>query len=66
MMGSNSDWSVMQQAAHILKEFAIPHEALIVSAHRTPDRMFEFAETAIGVAYSASLRALAVRRICLA
>lgn len=47
VMGSNSDWSVMQQAAHILKEFAIPHEALIVSAHRTPDRMFEFAETAI-------------------
>ena len=47
VMGSNSDWSVMQQAAHILKEFDIPHEALIVSAHRTPDRMFEFAETAI-------------------
>lgn len=47
VMGSNSDWSVMQQAAHMLKEFDIPHEALIVSAHRTPDRMFEFAETAI-------------------
>ncbi|CAE6492994.1 5-(carboxyamino)imidazole ribonucleotide mutase [Nitrosomonas nitrosa] len=47
VMGSNSDWSVMQQAAHMLKEFDIPHETLIVSAHRTPDRMFEFAETAI-------------------
>lgn len=47
VMGSNSDWSVMQQAAHMLKEFDIPHESLIVSAHRTPDRMFEFAETAI-------------------
>lgn len=47
VMGSNSDWSVMQKAAHVLKEFDIPHETLVVSAHRTPDRMFEFAETAI-------------------
>lgn len=47
VMGSNSDWSVMQQAARVLKEFNIPHETLIVSAHRTPNRMFEFAETAI-------------------
>jgi 5-(carboxyamino)imidazole ribonucleotide mutase len=47
VMGSNSDWSVMQKAAQILKEFEIPHETLVVSAHRTPDRMFEFAETAI-------------------
>lgn len=46
VMGSSSDWSVMQQAAQVLKEFNIPHESLIVSAHRTPDRMFEFAETA--------------------
>ncbi|AKH38722.1 MULTISPECIES: 5-(carboxyamino)imidazole ribonucleotide mutase [Nitrosomonas] len=47
VMGSSSDWSIMQQAARILKDFDIPHEALIVSAHRTPDRMFEFAATAI-------------------
>lgn len=47
VMGSSSDWSVMQQAAQILKDFNIPHETLIVSAHRTPDRMFEFAATAI-------------------
>lgn len=47
VMGSNSDWSVMQHAARSLKDFNIPHEILIVSAHRTPDRMFEFAETAI-------------------
>ena len=46
VMGSNSDWNVMQHAVGILKEFNIPHEALVVSAHRTPDRMFEFAETA--------------------
>lgn len=47
VMGSSSDWSVMQQAAQVLKDFNIPHETLIVSAHRTPDRMFEFAATAI-------------------
>lgn len=46
VMGSNSDWNVMQHAVGVLKDFNIPHEALIVSAHRTPDRMFEFAETA--------------------
>jgi 5-(carboxyamino)imidazole ribonucleotide mutase len=47
VMGSNSDWDVMQHAVNILKEFKIAHEAQIVSAHRTPDRMFEYAETAI-------------------
>lgn len=36
----------MQQAVHVLKDFNIAHEALVVSAHRTPDRMFEFAEAA--------------------
>ena len=46
VMGSNSDWNVMQHAAAILKDFNIPHEARVVSAHRTPDVMFEFAETA--------------------
>lgn len=46
-MGSSSDWNVMQQAAQVLKDFNIPHETLIVSAHRTPDRMFEFAATAM-------------------
>lgn len=46
-MGSNSDWVVMQHAVNIVKEFNIPHEALIVSAHRMPDQMFEYAETAI-------------------
>ena len=46
VMGSNSDWSVMQHAVAILKDFNIPYEARVVSAHRTPDAMFEFAETA--------------------
>lgn len=48
VMGSNSDWGVMQHAVNVLQEFNIAHEALVVSAHRTPDRMFEFAETAAG------------------
>jgi 5-(carboxyamino)imidazole ribonucleotide mutase len=46
VMGSNSDWKVMSQACEVLKEFGVPHEAKVVSAHRTPDAMFEYAETA--------------------
>ncbi|PXV83339.1 5-(carboxyamino)imidazole ribonucleotide mutase [Nitrosomonas eutropha] len=46
VMGSSSDWHIMQHAANILKKFSIPHETIIVSAHRTPDRMFDYAETA--------------------
>ncbi len=46
VMGSNSDWKVMSQACEVLKEFGVPHEARVVSAHRTPDAMFEYAETA--------------------
>ena len=45
IMGSNSDWPVMQQAAQFLKEFGVEYEARVVSAHRT-DLMFEYAETA--------------------
>ena len=40
IMGSNSDWPVMQQAAQFLKEFGVEYEARVVSAHRTPDLMF--------------------------
>jgi len=46
VMGSNSDWKVMSHACEVLKEFGVPHEAKVVSAHRTPDAMFEYAETA--------------------
>ena len=46
VMGSNSDWKVMSQACEVLKEFGVPYEARVVSAHRTPDAMFEYAETA--------------------
>lgn len=45
-MGSSSDWDVMQHAVSVLKDFAIPCEVRVVSAHRTPDAMFEFAENA--------------------
>ena len=46
VMGSSSDWDVMQHAVAVLKEFNIPHEAKVVSAHRTPDLLFQFAEQA--------------------
>lgn len=46
VMGSNSDWDVMQNAALQLKAFGISFEARVVSAHRTPDLLFEYAESA--------------------
>lgn len=46
VMGSKSDYEVMSAAVELLRELGIPHEAKIVSAHRTPDRLFEYAETA--------------------
>jgi len=46
VMGSKSDYEVLSPAVDILKEFQIPHEARIVSAHRTPDWLFKYAETA--------------------
>jgi 5-(carboxyamino)imidazole ribonucleotide mutase len=46
IMGSSSDWEVMKHAVEILKKFHVSYEAEVVSAHRTPDRMFQYAETA--------------------
>lgn len=46
VMGSSSDWDVMQNAVAILKEFGIAHEAQVISAHRMPDQMFAYAESA--------------------
>jgi 5-(carboxyamino)imidazole ribonucleotide mutase len=46
IMGSKSDYDVLAPAAEILKEMGVPHEVKIVSAHRTPDWMFEYAEKA--------------------
>lgn len=48
IMGSTSDLPVMQEAADILKAFGVGYELTIVSAHRTPERMFEYARTAAG------------------
>ncbi len=42
-MGSNSDWDVMRHAADMLTQLGIPHESRVVSAHRTPDLLFEYA-----------------------
>ena len=46
VMGSSSDWDVMQHAVAILKDFGIAHEAQVISAHRMPDQMFAYAESA--------------------
>ena len=46
VMGSDSDWPVMQQAVDLLELFAVPHEKAVVSAHRMPDEMFAYAEQA--------------------
>lgn len=46
LMGSNSDWEVMRNAVAILREFGVPYEVKVVSAHRMPDEMFAYAEKA--------------------
>ena len=46
VMGSSSDWDVMQHAVAMLKDFGIAHEAQVISAHRMPDQMFAYAESA--------------------
>lgn len=45
VMGSSSDWEVMQHAVAMLKDFGVPHEAQVISAHRMPDQMFEYAKS---------------------
>lgn len=46
IMGSKSDWPTMIHAVEMLEQFNVPHEVKVVSAHRTPDLMFEYAQTA--------------------
>jgi 5-(carboxyamino)imidazole ribonucleotide mutase len=46
-MGSQSDWTTMKNAAAILDELNVPHESKVVSAHRTPDRLFAYGQTAV-------------------
>jgi 5-(carboxyamino)imidazole ribonucleotide mutase len=47
IMGSQSDWDTMRHASEMLDDLGIEHEVQVVSAHRTPDRMFEYAESAV-------------------
>lgn len=51
IMGSDSDWPVMKNAAQMLADFGVAYEAKVVSAHRTPDLMFQFAENAANEGY---------------
>ena len=46
IMGSKSDWETMRHAVETLEQLGVPHEVRVVSAHRTPDQMFDYAETA--------------------
>lgn len=48
VMGSRSDWETMTHAADVLAELGVPHEVQVVSAHRTPDLLFRYAEEAVG------------------
>jgi 5-(carboxyamino)imidazole ribonucleotide mutase len=48
VMGSSSDWDTMSHAVALLREFGVPHEARVVSAHRMPDELFAYAEQAAG------------------
>jgi len=48
VMGSRSDWETMQHAAQRLQALGVPHEVRVVSAHRTPDRLFDYAASAAG------------------
>jgi 5-(carboxyamino)imidazole ribonucleotide mutase len=47
IMGSQSDWATMKEAASLLKELGVPFETKIVSAHRTPDRLWDYGKTAV-------------------
>jgi len=47
IMGSQSDWATMKAAADILDDLGVPYEARIISAHRTPDRLWDYGETAV-------------------
>jgi 5-(carboxyamino)imidazole ribonucleotide mutase len=46
IMGSQSDWHIMKNAVNVLEELGVPHETRIVSAHRTPDRLYDYAKSA--------------------
>ena len=53
IMGSASDWETLQHAAATLEEFSVPHEVRVISAHRTPELMFDFAKSAADEGFAA-------------
>ena len=53
IMGSASDWETLQHATHILEQFEVPFEARVISAHRTPELMFQFAKSAADDGFAA-------------
>ena len=66
IMGSDSDWPVMKLAAQMLEDFGVSYEAKVVSAHRTPDLMFEFAESAAAKGFQVIIAGEGVLPTCLA
>ena len=66
IMGSQSDWETMQEATLLLEALNIPYETKVVSAHRTPQRMFEFSQSAEARAFKLLLLGLVAQHICLA
>lgn len=62
-MGSSSDWETMSNAATTLDELGVPYETRVVSAHRTPDLLFEYAAPGAGASKSSS-RVPVARRTC--
>ena len=65
IMGSKSDWETMKKAAQVLEDFGVAYEKKVVSAHRTPDLMFRYAEEARAQVLRLSLQVLAGRLTCL-
>lgn len=64
VMGSKSDWATMQFAAEIFEILNVPHHVEVVSAHRTPDKLFSFAESAEENGYQVIIAAQAAQRTC--
>jgi 5-(carboxyamino)imidazole ribonucleotide mutase len=64
IMGSTSDWSTLEHAANTLEALGVPHEVRVVSAHRTPDLLFEYAATPRGAVWRSSSPGPAGPRIC--
>ena len=64
IMGSDSDWSVMSAAAAALAEFDVPHEVRVVSAHRSPLGMAEYAQQAVARGLRVIIAGAGARRTC--